>query len=192
MISSSVGVNSQAQDSIQPMGWTSEMVAQHFNISRAKQDEYALISHTRASKAVERNVFEDEIVPIKIGEKRIDRDDTVRAGVTAESLATLKPVFPDWGMATTTAGNASGVGDGAGLLILTRRKTAEREGMQILGKWIDCVLVGVEPRHMGIGPIAAIPKLLERNGITKEDIDIFEVQSSSLSNNANAESYQDQ
>ncbi|EEB97730.1 hypothetical protein MPER_02892, partial [Moniliophthora perniciosa FA553] len=96
--------------------------------------------------------------------------DTVRPGVTAESLAGLKSVFPNWGPATTTAGNASGVGDGAALCILTTRERAEREGMEILGKWVASTVVGVEPRHMGISPIYAIPKLLDTVGISKEEI----------------------
>ena len=104
-------------------------------------------------------------------------DDTVRLGVTAEGLASLKPAFPNWGEASTTAGNASGVGDGAAMVILTTRERAEREGMTVLGKWVGSAVVGVEPRYMGIGPIAAIPKILEQHGLSKEDIDIYEVRS---------------
>jgi len=84
-------------------------------------------------------------------------------------------VFPQWGEGSTTAGNASGVGDGAAICILTSRERAEREGMDILAKWIGCSVVGVEPRHMGIGPIAAIRKVLAQAGLTKEDIDVFEI-----------------
>jgi len=157
------------------MGWTSEMVAQDYNVSRGKQDEYAFVSHSRASKAAENNVFSDEIIPIEIKGKVLAQDDTVRPGVTAESLASLKPVFPDWGLGTTTAGNASGVGDGAGLLILMSRKTAEREKLKVLGKWVDSTVVGVEPRHMGVGPVVAIPKLLQKLGLSKDDVDIFEI-----------------
>jgi acetyl-CoA acyltransferase 1 len=176
-IAESVNANSQAQDACQPMGWTSEMVAQDYGVSREKQDEYALISHTRAARAAQNNIFRDEIIPIDLNGKLLFEDDTVRIGVTAESLSSLKPVFPDWGRGTTTAGNASGVGDGAGLLILASRSKAEREGLQILGKWVSSVVVGVEPRHMGVGPIVAIPKLMEKTGLTKEDVDIFEVRS---------------
>lgn len=109
-------------------------------------------------------------------------------------MAALKPAFPQWGEASTTAGNASGVGDGAAMCILTTRERAEKEGMEIIGKWIGAAVVGamhcllelqhrhsfwatgVEPRHMGISPIYAIPKILEQHGLTKEDIDIFEAR----------------
>jgi len=119
--------------------------------------------------------FKDEILPIKLGEKLISEDDTVRPGVTAQSLASLKPVFPDWSPATTTAGNASGMGDGAGILVLMRREKADSLGMQVLGKYVASTVVGVEPRLMGIGPEVAIPKVLEKVGITKEDVDIYEI-----------------
>jgi len=175
IISQSVGANSQAQDACQPMGWTSEMVAQDYGIPREKQDNFALISHTRAARAMQNKVFRDEIIPIELNGKTLAEDDTVRPGVTADSLTSLKPVFPDWGTGTTTAGNASGVGDGAGLLIMASRKAAEREGLKILGKWVHSVVVGVEPRHMGIGPIEAIPKLMQKTGLTKDDIDVFEI-----------------
>lgn len=174
-ISQFVGANSQAQDACQPMGWTSEMVAQDYGISREKQDSFALISHTRAARAIREKKFTDEIIPIDLGGRMLTEDDTVRVGVTTESLSSLKPVFPDWGKGTTTAGNASGVGDGAGLLILASRKAAEREGLQILGKWVDSVVVGVEPRHMGVGPVKAIPKLMQKSGLTNDDIDLFEI-----------------
>ena len=103
-------------------------------------------------------------------------------------------MFPQWGEGSTTAGNASGVGDGAAICILTTRERAEHEEMEILAKWIGCSVVGkypliffdrimitsqcvgVEPRHMGIGPIAAIPKVLAQAGLTKEDVDVFEVR----------------
>jgi len=157
------------------MGWTSEIVAQDYQVSRQKQDEYALISHTRASKALASGLFSDEIIPIELRGAVISVDDTIRAGVTAESLAALKPVFPQWGGASTTAVNASGIGDGAALCIMTTRGRAEMEGMEILGKFAGCAVVGVEPKHMGIGPIAAIPKVLAQVGLSKEDIDVWEI-----------------
>ncbi|TDL28475.1 3-ketoacyl-CoA thiolase [Rickenella mellea] len=170
-----VGKNSQAYDCIQPMGWTSEMVAQTYNISREKQDKYALISHTRAEQAQKSGVFKDEILPIEIKGQIISRDDTIRPGVTTESLSSLKGVFPGWGDSLTTAGNASGVGDGAALVILTTRDRAEREGMKILAKYVGCAVVGVEPRVMGIAPVVAIPKVLAQTGLSKEDVDVWEI-----------------
>ncbi|KAA1468202.1 3-ketoacyl-CoA thiolase [Dentipellis sp. KUC8613] len=175
VITDGVAENAQAQDCIQPMGWTSEMVAETYNISRRKQDEYAYISHSRATKAAANGVFAEEILPIELRGAVISADDTIRSNVTLEGLAALKPVFPDWGTASTTAGNASGVGDGAALCIMTTRERAEKEGMQILGKWVGSAVAGVEPRLMGIGPIVAIPKVLSQLGLTKEDIDLYEI-----------------
>ncbi|KAK7463610.1 hypothetical protein VKT23_005551 [Stygiomarasmius scandens] len=170
-----VGKNPHADDCLQPMGWTSEMVAEHYKVSRAKQDEYALISHTRANQAQAAGVFADEILPITIRGNTITTDDTIRPGVTAESLAGLKPAFPKWGEASTTAGNASGVGDGCALCVMTTRANAEKEGMEIVGKWVASAVVGVEPRYMGISPIYAIPKVLDLVGLQKEDIDVYEI-----------------
>lgn len=96
--------------------------------------------------------------------------------MTLESLAKLKPVFPDWGNSTTTAGNASGVGDGAAICILTTRSNAEQKGMEVLGKFVASTFVGVEPKYMGISPAFAIPKILKQTGLKKEDVDVYEVR----------------
>ncbi|KAI0078912.1 3-ketoacyl-CoA thiolase [Panus rudis PR-1116 ss-1] len=170
-----VSQNAQAHDCTQPMGWTSEMVAKDFGVPREKQDQYALISHSRAEKASKSGIFAQEIIPVEIRGQVISVDDTIRPGVTLESLSQLKPVFPDWGNATTTAGNASGVGDGAAICILTTRERAEREGMEILGKWVASTFIGVEPRYMGIAPVVAVPKILEQVGLKKEDVDVYEI-----------------
>ncbi|KAF8843950.1 3-ketoacyl-CoA thiolase [Paxillus ammoniavirescens] len=175
IISEAVDKHVQAHDCIRPMGWTSEMVAQTYKVSRSKQDEYALVSHTRAASALTKGVFAEEIIPIEVRGTVISADDTIRPGVTMESLSALKPVFPDWGEASTTAGNASGIGDGAALCILTTRERALTEGMQILGKWVGSAVVGVEPKYMGIGPIAAIPKVLSQFGLSKEDVNVYEI-----------------
>ena len=143
------------------MGWTSEMVAQAYKVSREKQDSYAYLSHSRAgnvsdsfsisiiiiqtescTQAVDKGIFADEIIPIEIRGRVISKDDTIRPGVTPEGLAALKPVFPNWGESTTTAGNASGVGDGAALCILTRRSNAEKLGMEIIGRYVTSAVVG--------------------------------------------------
>jgi len=170
-----VNAHPQAHDCIQPMGWTSEMVAQTYNISRQKQDEYALISHTRAAKALADGVFANEILPIELRGTVVSVDDTVRPNVSAEGLAALKPSFPEWGGASTTAGNASGVGDGAALCILTTRARAQAEGYDVLAKFVGTAVVGVEPRHMGVAPIYAIPKVLAQTGLDKEDVDVYEI-----------------
>ncbi|KZV77729.1 3-ketoacyl-CoA thiolase [Peniophora sp. CONT] len=170
-----VSANAQAHDCIQPMGWTSEMVAQTYKVSRKKQDEYAFISHTRATEQLKSHAYADEILPIEIRGQILNVDDTVRPGVSAEGLATLKPVFPNWGEGSTTAGNASGVGDGAALCILATRERAEKEGLEVIGKYVGAAVVGVEPRYMGIAPVYAVPKVLEAFGLTKEDIDVYEI-----------------
>lgn len=151
------------------------MVAQTYNVSRQKQDEYALISHSRASQAVANGIFTDEIIPVEIRGNMFSVDDTIRPGVSLESLSSLKPVFPNWGSGSTTAGNASGVGDGAAICILTTRERAQADGMEIVGKWVGSSIVGVEPKYMGIAPIYAIPKVLSQLGLTKDDIDVFEI-----------------
>ncbi|KAI0639375.1 thiolase [Trametes polyzona] len=168
-----VAQNAQAHDCVQPMGWTSEMVARAYNVPRQKQDEYALISHTRAAKAVKSGIFSEEIIPIEVRGTVISVDDTVRPGVTLESLAGLKPAFMEDG--ASTAGNSSGIGDGAALCILTSRARAEKEGWQVLGKYVISAFVGVEPRYMGISPVAAIPRVLAKTGLQKEDVDIWEI-----------------
>ncbi|KAJ8495849.1 hypothetical protein ONZ51_g1446 [Trametes cubensis] len=187
-----IAENPQAHDCVQPMGWTSEMVARAYNVPRQKQDEYALISHTRAAKAsprlvpytgprpyrlslqaVQAGIFSEEIIPVEIRGAVISVDDTVRPGVTLESLAGLKPAFMEDG--ASTAGNSSGIGDGAALCILTTRSKAELEGWEILGKYVTSAFVGVEPRYMGISPVAAIPKVLAKAGLRKEDVDVWEI-----------------
>ncbi|KAK0506123.1 3-ketoacyl-CoA thiolase [Armillaria luteobubalina] len=174
-VSAAVSENPEAHDCLQPMGWTSEMVAETYKVSRQKQDEYALISHTRANESIAKGIWKDEIIPISIRGNILSADDTVRPGVTMESLSGLKSVFPNWGEASTTAGNASGVGDGAALCILTTRANAEQEGMDIVAKWVGSAIVGVEPKYMGIAPIYAIPKLLSQVGLTKEEVDLYEI-----------------
>ncbi|KAH7104508.1 Thiolase, N-terminal domain-containing protein [Auriculariales sp. MPI-PUGE-AT-0066] len=174
-VSATVVGNKQADDCIQPMGWTSEMVAQNFDISREKQDEYAIRSHDRAIHAIQSGVFADEILSLRIGDLVLEKDDTVRPGVTLEGLAALKPAFADWGNASTTAGNASGLGDGAAILIITTRANADAQGLPVVAKWGGCAVVGVEPRYMGIGPAVAIPKLLNATGLHKDDVHVWEI-----------------
>ncbi|KAJ7630983.1 Thiolase, N-terminal domain-containing protein [Roridomyces roridus] len=174
-ICTKVDEHTEAHDCIQPMGWTSEEVAKTYKVSRKTQDKYALISHTRASEAQAKGIFADEIIPVELNGAVVSVDDTIRPGVTAETLAALKPAFPKWEPASTTAGNASGVGDGAAICIMTTRERAEKEGMEIIGKWVGSAVTGVEPKHMGISPVVAIPKVLEQVGLTKEDIDVYEI-----------------
>ncbi|CDO71538.1 hypothetical protein BN946_scf184911.g8 [Trametes cinnabarina] len=123
--------------------------------------------------AVKAGIFSEEIIPVEIRGTVISVDDTVRQGVTLESLAALKPAFMENG--ASTAGNSSGVGDGAALCILTTRARAEKEGWEVVGKYVSSAFVGVEPRYMGISPVAAIPKVLAKTGLQKEDVDVWEI-----------------
>lgn len=127
-------------------------------------------------------MFAAEIVPLEAvvydkdgNEKKVivDRDDGVRPGTTPESLAKLKPVFDENG--STTAGNASQVSDGAAAVLLMKRKTAQKYGLPIIGKYITSAVVGVPPKIMGVGPAYAIPVAVERAGLKIEDVDIYEI-----------------
>jgi len=173
-----------AKDNLQPMGWTSENVARDFNVTRQQQDKFAEMSHNRAERSQKEGWTADEITPIttqwidpKTKEKKIvtlDKDDGIRPGTTYEALSKIRSAFPHWGP-TTTGGNASQVTDGAAAVLLMKRSTAEKLGQKIIGKYVLSTVVGLEPRIMGIGPSLAIPKVLEKTGLTKEDVDIFEI-----------------
>ncbi|ODN73804.1 hypothetical protein L202_07332 [Cryptococcus amylolentus CBS 6039] len=182
-ISDDVLSNQQAADCLVPMGITSENVAKEYGISRDVQDTFAANSFGKAAAAQKAGKFKEEITPVKVKwtdpkteeEKEIivDADDGIRAGVTQESLAKLKPAFSKDGF--THAGNASQVSDGAAAVLLARRSVAQKLGLPILGKYVVSAVVGVPPKLMGIGPAFAIPKALERAGITKDDVDFFEI-----------------
>ncbi|KAI0628223.1 acetyl-CoA acetyl transferase [Trametes polyzona] len=175
--------NKEAEDCLLPMGITSENVASDFGISRQAQDEFAAKSFQKAAAAQKAGKFKDEIVPIKVKwvdpkteqEKEIvvENDDGVRDGVTAESLAKLKPAFKKDG--STHAGNASQVSDGAAAVLLARRSTAKKLGLPIVGKFVSAAYTGVPPRIMGVGPAYAIPKVLELTGLSADDIDFYEI-----------------
>lgn len=173
-----------AKDNLQPMGWTSENVARDFNVTREAQDKLAALSHQRAENSQKQGWSADEIAPVtvpwidpKTKEKKtitVDRDDGVRPGTTYEGLSKIRSAFPKWGP-TTTGGNASQVTDGAAAVLLMKRSTAEKLGQPIIGKYVKSTVVGLQPRIMGIGPSLAIPKILELTGLTKDDIDLFEI-----------------
>ncbi|KAI1436257.1 thiolase [Xylaria sp. CBS 124048] len=166
-----------------PMGVLSEDMAKNRKISRADQDAFAASSYQKALKAQEAGLFNQEIHPLtvkfedpKSGETRqvtVTKDDGVRPGITAESLGKIRPAFAKDG--SIHAGNASQISDGAAAVLMMKRSTAERLGQTILGKFVAASVVGVEPLLMGIGPWKAIPKVFERTGLTKDDVDIFEI-----------------
>ncbi|KAI8099594.1 Thiolase, N-terminal domain-containing protein [Halteromyces radiatus] len=171
-----------AADCTLPMGITSENVAAEFKVSREKQDAFSAESHRKADQAQKNGWFKSEIVPVEVtvedkdgNETKVivDHDDGVRPGTTAEKLSQLAPAFDDEG--STTAGNASQVSDGAAAVLLMKRKTAEKLGLPILGKYITSAVVGVPPRIMGVGPAYAIPAAVEKAGITIKDVDLFEI-----------------
>ncbi|KAI0083152.1 thiolase [Irpex rosettiformis] len=181
--SEKVLANQEAEDCLIPMGITSENVAAEYNITRAVQDDFAAKSFQKAAAAQKAGKFKDEIVPITVKivdpktEKEheivVDADDGIRDGVTAQSLGKLKPAFSATG--TTHAGNASQVSDGAAAVLLARRSVAKRLGLPIVGKYVTSAVVGVPPRIMGVGPAYAIPKLLEKTGLSKDDVDFWEI-----------------
>lgn len=177
--------NPTIKDLTELMPWTSENVARDFGITREKQDEFAAASFQKAEAAQKAGWTADEIAPIittwkdpKTGEVRevtASSDDGVRPGTTKEGLSKIRSAFPQWPPATTTGGNASQVTDGAAAILIMRRDVAERLGQPILGKYVLSTVAGLEPRIMGIGPVYAIPKLLAKVGISKDDVDIFEI-----------------
>ncbi|CED82454.1 acetyl-c-acyltransferase [Phaffia rhodozyma] len=182
-ISEDVLSNQEAQDVLIPMGITSENVAKEFGVTRKEQDEFAAKSYQKAFAARKAGHFKEEIVPVKTeivdpksGETKtvlVDEDDGIRDGMTAESLAKLKPAFSKEG--STHAGNASQVSDGAAAVLLVRRDMAEKLKLPILGKFVTTGYAGVPPKVMGIGPAVAIPKALANAGIESSDVDFWEI-----------------
>lgn len=192
-----------ASDALQPMGWTSENVAHEFNISREDMDDFAAKSFQRAEAADRAGHFAKEIVPFAsyqkdpvTGNRReviVSKDDGIRYGTTKATLLKIRPAFPQWTPSQTTGGNASQITDGAAAVLLMTRRKAEDLGLRILAKYantaitgeleswsnaisIENICVGLAPRIMGIGPSIAIPKVLAKVGLTKDDVDLFEVR----------------
>jgi len=165
-----------------PMGVLSEQMAKDRHISRVDQDKFAAESYRKAGAAQKQGLFDEEIAPLKVKwtdpktdeekEITVSQDDGIRA-VTAESLGKIRAAFAKDG--TIHAGNASQISDGAAAVLLMKRKTAERLGQQILGKFVTASVVGVPPLLMGIGPWKAIPVALQKAGISKDDVDIYEI-----------------
>ncbi|SEI94713.1 acetyl-CoA C-acetyltransferase [Azotobacter beijerinckii] len=159
------------------MGVTAENVAERFGITREQQDALAVESHNRAQRAVEQGWFKGQILPIELKSRKgttlFDTDEHIRYGCTLDDLKSLRPAFKQDG--TVTAGNASGLNDGAGALVLMARAKAEAEGRTVMARLVDYAVVGVDPSLMGIGPVPAIRQLLDRNGLGVGDIDVYEV-----------------
>ncbi|GAB4148389.1 MAG: thiolase family protein [Candidatus Promineifilaceae bacterium] len=167
------------------MGLTAERVSQEFGVSRQAQDEFALHSHRKAAAAYAAEKFKGEILPIEVEEVTVgpngierqtiifDRDEHLRADTTLEGLAKLKPVFKVDG--TVTAGNSSPLSDGAAAVIVMERQKAASLGLKPLAKFVGFNVGGVRPEIMGVGPLAAVPRLLQRTGMSLSDIDLIEL-----------------
>ncbi len=159
------------------MGVTAENVAAQWGITREEQDRLAVESHKRASAAIKEGRFKSQIVPIvtkgKKGDVVFDTDEHPRADASLEDMAKLKPVFEKEN-GTVTAGNASGINDGAAALVLMERATAEKRGAKPLGRLVAYAHAGVDPKYMGIGPVPASRAALERAGLTIDRMDVIE------------------
>src|SRR5690606_3824336 len=159
------------------MGVTAENVAKRYSISREDQDALALESHRRAENAIQSGYFRSQIVPVvqktRKGEVVFDTDEHVRMGATAENFASLKPVFVKED-GTVTAGNASGLNDGAAALLLMSASQAQQRGLKPMARLVSYGHAGVEPLYMGIGPVPATKIALERAGITADQLDVIE------------------
>ncbi|KUL90642.1 hypothetical protein ZTR_00083 [Talaromyces verruculosus] len=173
-----------AADCMQPMSQTSENVSKRFGISRHEQDLYAVESFRRAEAAQAAGWFRDEIMPITVtlkdretGEPKqvtLVNDECIRPGTTYKALERIKPAFPQFGD-TTTGGNANQISDGAAAILLMRRSRAIELDQPVLAKYCGAVVAGVAPRIMGISPTVAIPKLLSKFHLKKDDVDIYEI-----------------
>ncbi|MED0703139.1 MULTISPECIES: thiolase family protein [Aeribacillus] len=160
------------------LGETAENVAARYQISRQEQDEFALESHKKAGKAIQEGRFQDEIVPVTITGKKgeetiVDADEHPRPDTTLEKLNKLKPAFVQDG--TVTAGNSSGINDGASALLIMERSIAERLGFKPLTRIVGSAVAGVNPSYMGIGPIPATKKVLQRTGLSISQLDLIEI-----------------
>jgi acetyl-CoA acetyltransferase family protein len=159
----------EARFPLESMGETGENVAERWSVSRADQDAFALRSQERWAAAAAAGRFDDELVPVA----DTVRDEHPRPDTSLEKLAALKPAFREHG--TVTAGNASGINDGAAALVIASEEKARELGIAPLGAFVGSAVAGVEPRVMGIGPIPAVRKLLQRTGLSVADLDLVEL-----------------
>jgi 3-oxoadipyl-CoA thiolase len=160
------------------MGETAENVAERWGVPRERQDAFALESHRRAVAAWEEGRFADQIVPVAVPQKRgdpivVDRDEHLRPDTSLEALARLRPAFREGG--TVTAGNSSGINDGAAALLLVEADRARQLGLRPMARIVATAVAGVDPAIMGIGPIPAVRKALARAGLSVEEIDLVEL-----------------
>jgi acetyl-CoA acyltransferase len=179
-------IATEAPDYYLNMGLTAEAVAADYKVSREDQDEFAYNSHMKAKAAIENGYFKSGILPITVEEvyldekgkkqKRnfvVDTDEGVRADTSVESLAKLKPAFAVNG--SVTAGNSSQTSDGSAFVIVMSEKMVNELGLKPIARLVNSAVAGVDPRLMGIGPVAAIPKVLQQSGMSMNDIDLIEL-----------------
>jgi acetyl-CoA C-acetyltransferase len=159
------------------MGVTAENVAKKWGVTREDQDALAVESHKRAARATAEGYFKDQVLPVEVkgrkGTTVVDTDEHVRTDASMEQMAKLKPVFSKEG--SVTAGNAAGINDAAAAIVLADKDEAERRGLEPMARMIAYAHSGVEPRYMGIGPVPAVRTVLERAGLTVEDLDVIEL-----------------
>jgi len=161
---------------LESMGETAENVAAHYGVSRARQDEFALRSHQRALAAQEAGRYRAELLPVTIPGKQpsvVDRDEGPRRDTSLEKLAKLKPAFREGG--TVTAGNSSGLNDGAAALLLASAAKASELGLRPLARIVASASAGVDPREMGMGPVPATQKALKKAGLSAKQLDLVEL-----------------
>ena len=158
------------------MGTTAENIAAKWNISRETQDAFAVESHKRAINAIEKGYFKDQILPIEIKSKKgstfFATDEHARADASLEGMAKLRAVFQKDG--SVTAGNASGINDGAAAVVLMERSAAEKRGLKPMARLVSYSHAGVDPKYMGIGPVPAVQKALARADLKVSDMDVIE------------------
>jgi 3-oxoadipyl-CoA thiolase len=160
------------------MGETAENVAERWSVDRERQDAFALDSHRKAVRAIDEGRFDSQIVPVPVPQKKgppvvVDRDEHPRADTTTEALARLRPAFRDGG--TVTAGNSSGINDGASAVLLIEADRARQLGLRPMARVVSTAVAGVDPAIMGYGPVPATRKALDRAGIGVEDLDLVEL-----------------
>jgi acetyl-CoA C-acetyltransferase len=160
-----------------PMGITAENVAGKWGVSREEQDALAVESHRRAFRAAAGGYFKEQMLPVKVKSRKgstvIDHDEHIRTDASLESMAKLRSIFKENG--TVTAGNASSMNDAASAVVLMDRAVAERRGLSPMARLVGYSHAGVEPKYMGIGPVPAVESLLERTGLTVDDLDVIEL-----------------
>ena len=159
------------------MGITAENIAEKWKITREQQDEFAVESHRRAINAIEKGYFKDQILPIELKTRKgttvVDRDEHPRADASVEGMAKLRAVFKKEG-GTVTAGNASGINDGAAAVVLMEKSAAQKKGLKPMARLVSYGLAGVDPKIMGIGPVPAVTNALKKAGLTIDQMDVIE------------------